>query len=87
MTTQMPAQCHACVHLTPGVDPSTGTPIAGSCRAYPDGIPFAIVVAGADHRTARGDEMDGLTFQQADTDAARSAFDSWQRTFGQEIAA
>ncbi len=32
-----------------------------SCAAYPDGVPSDILL-GADHRSPRGDEVDGTTF-------------------------
>lgn len=80
MTTQVPAQCFACTRLRPSSDPDTGTPTAGVCAAYPEGIPLDILL-GADHRTARGDERDGLTFEQAGTDEARDAFRWWEKTY------
>lgn len=57
-----------------------GTVVASRCAAYPSGIPLE-VLDGADHRTARGDEVDGITFDQADTDEARNAFGWWEKVF------
>lgn len=78
MTTVLPAQCFACTRLRPSS--ANGTPTVSTCDAYPDEIPFAIA-AGGDHRRARGDERDGRTFKQADSDDARNAFSWWERVF------
>lgn len=81
MTTVVPAQCFACTRLHSDQDPNTGTPLVKMCAAFPDGIPFEIAI-GADHREARGDERGGMLFHQSDAPAAREAFASWKRTFG-----
>lgn len=78
MTTVLPAQCFACKRLRPSS--AGGTATVSTCDAYPDEIPFAIA-AGADHREARGDERDGLTFEQAASDDARNAFRWWEKVF------
>lgn len=69
MTSQLPVQCLACARLLAG----------STCEAYPAGIPAEIGMRGDDHRTPRGDEVDGLVFKQADTDEARRWFASWER--------
>jgi hypothetical protein len=79
MTDINPAICLACTRL----DRSTRTPDGGSfiplrCAAYPLFIPDDILL-GNDHRSPRGDEVAGLTFEQVDSDDARSDFDSWRR--------
>ncbi|NUT31537.1 MAG: hypothetical protein HOV79_00535 [Hamadaea sp.] len=81
MTTVVPALCFACTRLQPAADPDTGTPVVGACTAYPDGVPVAIALGG-DHHEQRGDERDGLTFEQADSDDARRAYSDWRNTFG-----
>lgn len=70
MTTVLPVQCFACARL----DRSTALPVR--CTAYPDRIPDDIRTFGDDHRKARGDEVDELTFLQADD--GQAAFDDWQ---------
>lgn len=75
MTSTGPVQCLACKHLD-----RSDAAAPSRCAAYPV-IPVDIVRDGADHRTARGDERDGLTFAQADTAEARDAFTWWSRTF------
>jgi hypothetical protein len=74
-----PVQCRACARL----DRSTtlgGIPTVVPTRytAYPVGIPD-VGLLGADHRAVLGDEVDGLTFLQLDTDDARGAFGWWER--------
>jgi hypothetical protein len=69
MTIQFPAQCMACARRTTG----------SMCEACPAGIPAEIGMRGDDHRRPRGDEVDGLVFEQADTDEARWWFASWTR--------
>jgi hypothetical protein len=67
MTTRYPVLCRACVRF----DAS-----AGNCAAFPDGIPSSIVEDGGDHRRpVAGDG--GVTFQQADGEEAKRAFDNW----------
>lgn len=68
---QVPVLCAACARVTG----------ANSCQAFPDRIPRAISLGGDDHRRARGDEVDGLVFEQADTDEARRWFAGWERLF------
>lgn len=73
-----PMICNACTRLTVPPAARTGGLTPPRCTAYPDGIPTDIV-AGADHRTARGDEQDGLIFDQADGDHAEAMLSTWQR--------
>lgn len=87
MTTAPPVQCLSCTHLHP-VEPTPGVP-AGyppvvSCDAFPQRIPRDIAAYGADHRTARGDEVDGITH---DLDPAlEHRFESWRKTFAPTAA-
>lgn len=68
-----PVQCRACARYR--------TKRPGTCDAFPNAIPLEILTFGADHRKPEpGDH--GLRFEQADTDAAREAFDDWRQTFG-----
>lgn len=77
MTTVLPMQCFACSRLVPSADPDTGSRLAAVCDAFPGAIP-KVMVAGGDHRLPLpGDN--GLRFAQADSGAARAAFDAWQR--------
>lgn len=48
----------------------------GRCAAYPAAIPVDIIRGGADHDTARGDEVGGKTFK---LDPARSEQDDARR--------
>jgi hypothetical protein len=50
------------------------------CAAYPDRIPDDIRTFGDDHRQLRGDEVNSLTFVQADN--GQAAFDDWQAFAG-----
>lgn len=74
MTTTSPVQCFACTRLAPTIAPDTKAATVVRCTAYPDGIPWEIGMLGADHRTARGDEIQGLTFDRA---VGREADDAW----------
>jgi hypothetical protein len=65
-----PILCLACTRL----DRSTAE--IETCAAYPKGIPIEIR-EGGDHRTARGDEVRGLVFEQASTPAADVVLDTW----------
>lgn len=77
MTSQLPALCLSCRHREPTSDPATGTPTVARCSAYPTGIPRD-VAWGADHHEPRGDEADGLVYEQAPGDEAESDLKSWQ---------
>lgn len=79
MTTMSPAQCFACTRLTETTDPDSGARTVARCTAYPDGIPWDIGMLGADHRVARGDETDGLTFKRATGPEADDAWLWWTR--------
>jgi hypothetical protein len=79
MTTMSPVQCLACVRLAGTVDPDTGVRSVVRCTAYPAGIPAEIGMYGGDHRTARGDEVDGLIFLRAPGSEADDAWAWWQR--------
>lgn len=81
MTTVLPAQCFACRWLRYTPDPNTMTAVVSVCKAYPDGVPDDFVM-GADHRQARGDEQNGLKFEQIDDERAHRDFDFWLSTFG-----
>lgn len=73
MISLLPVQCRACSRYR--------TRPAGTCEAYPGGIPVEIITYGGDHRQAhRGDH--GLRFKPADTAAAREALEQWESTFG-----
>lgn len=71
MTTRLPALCWACERRIAGGDQPT-------CEAFPDGIPLDIIGFAADHREPY-DGDNGLQFVQADTDAAKVAYDDWVR--------
>lgn len=77
MTSIAPAQCLACTRL----DRTGAVSVAGSCTAYPRGIPVEIAVYGQDHRRPRGDEDQGLVFDQIDSTAGRAAWSWWRQTF------
>jgi hypothetical protein len=47
------------------VDPTVGGLSVVTCSAFPAGIPDDIALHADDHREARGDEVDGLIFEQA----------------------
>jgi hypothetical protein len=81
VTTILPALCRGCVHVdrTPIGKPATWVP--NRCAAYPDGIPMEILF-GHDHHEPRGDEVDGLTFEEVDTDEGRRAFEAWEALHG-----
>jgi len=66
----LPALCRACTRRD--------SPTSGSCTAFPAGIPAGILLYGDDHHNpVDGDH--GLTFDQADGDAARDAVAAWTR--------
>jgi hypothetical protein len=77
MTGQLPVQCLACARRSPTESP-TDTSTAVICEAYPGGIPDEILF-GADHRTPRGDERDGLLFERAEGPEADRAWVWWER--------
>lgn len=79
MTSQSPAQCFACQRRLTGPDPTTETPLALTCTAYPDGIPEEIGLLGADHREPFGGEKGGLLFKRAEGVEADEAWYWWQR--------
>jgi hypothetical protein len=69
MTTRMPTQCVACVHLR-----SKDGGAVPTCDAFPGGIPNSIAYYGADHREARrGDH--GVQFELRP--GAEARFDDW----------
>lgn len=71
MTSLIPVQCRACVHLRPG----------WKCDAFPQAIPLEIVMFGADHRKPYpGDH--GVRFEQRPGADAAEAFADWESTFG-----
>lgn len=72
---QLPALCLSCVHRDPTTSP-VGSPSIVRCAAYPDRIP-ADIARGGDHRTPRGDEVDGIVYDQQPGDAAAVSFDAW----------
>lgn len=93
MTSRPPVLCLSCTRLRhdpPEPQIPGSLPRVVACQAFPAGIPRAIALYGADHRTALGDEVDGLIYEQAPGEAAAALFESWRRTFApsaQELAA
>lgn len=81
MTTISPTLCRACAHADRPAG-ATATWAPTRCSAYPDYIPDEIALLAGDHRRPRGDETDGLVFEQDATDGAAEAFDEWQRFAG-----
>lgn len=80
MTTFVPAQCFACTRLHRDNSTVAGLQMVVSCDAYPGQVPDDIRTFGDDHRTARGDEFGGLTFNP---DPERDlAFGEWARFAG-----
>lgn len=78
MSMYPPVICFACTRLDRTPAPITGAVAPIRCGAYPDAIPDEIR-QGADHRVPRGDEHEGLVFEQIPTTEAVSAFDRWTR--------
>lgn len=81
MTTISPVQCLACGRLDRSTAVLGGTVVPNRCTAYPGGIPEEIALYGADHRAARGDEVNGRIFQQDNGPGTLDAFAWWRRTF------
>lgn len=79
MTSVLPMQCFACTRLHASHDPDTGTQRAGTCQAFPGGIP-RVMALGGDHRRPLPDDG-GLRFVQAEGQQAATAFTFWQHTF------
>lgn len=50
-----------------------------SCTAYPISIPPSIQNGWEDHRTIRGDEVDGLIFEQAEGPYAALVLEAWEK--------
>lgn len=71
VTSLDPSMCLACARLRE----------AGTCQAFPDGIPDEILRRGFDHRNAFPRD-NGLRFVQADTEDAAASFAQWEE-FGQ----
>lgn len=70
MTSYNPSLCYACERYA-----------RGSCEAYPERIPDAILVGGADHRSPLpGDH--GKQFLMADRPDADLALQEWILAFG-----
>lgn len=76
MTSQLPTLCLSCRHLDPSRD-DLGARRVLTCRAYPTGIPTDIRRAG-DHHAPRGDEQDGLRYDQAHGLDAAMDLRAWQ---------
>lgn len=69
------AACWSCVHrIEPASIEQAGT---ARCAAYPTAIPLDII-SGAPHDTARGDERDGLVYEQATDDASAFWAEQWR---------
>lgn len=68
MTSRIPVLCLACTRFNKD----------GTCSAFPDKIPDAIMIFGRDHRTSvKGDH--GIVFNQGETPEQLEAFRDWNR--------
>lgn len=76
MTLVAPVECLACLRLDRSTTAPGGALVPIRCDAYPVRIPDDIRTFGDDHRTARGDEVDGRTFSL--DPANTEAFADWQ---------
>ena len=77
MTSVNPSLCMSCSRVTLKALPRVGggLKLPSTCTAYPTGIPRDIL-AGADHRQLRGDEVKPLTFDRDPTHD--QTFGSWE---------
>lgn len=78
MTSIGPVLCLSCSRLDRSTTDPLGTVMPNRCRAYPDLIPDEIALFGGDHHEPRGDEVDGVVYEQAPGDAANSDLKAWQ---------
>lgn len=81
----LPVQCLACKRLDrpdETIDVAPGDAAgAGTCSAYPGGIPVEIAAEGRDHRQPFGGEKEGRLFLQRTDEEGLEAFQDWLSVF------